>query len=92
MTSNFTYTGAVRRRQPNHSGDLTRLREVSDGYILPKPGMSAGLDWNKVVEFLESSSLDDDKFRTGTARLENAEELGSILDNLFSTRKKMDMF
>ena len=92
VTSNFTYTGAVRRRQPNHSGDLTRLREVSDGYILPNPGMSAGLDWNKVVEFLESASLDDDKFRTGTARLENAEELGSILDKLFSTKTKLDMF
>jgi len=92
VTSNFTYTGAVRRRQPNHSGDLTRLRAVSDGYILPNPGMSAGLDWNKVVEFLESPSLDDDKFRTGTARLENAEELGSILDKLFSSKTKTDMF
>jgi crotonobetainyl-CoA:carnitine CoA-transferase CaiB-like acyl-CoA transferase len=92
VTSNFTYTGAVRRRQPNHSGDLTRLRAVSDGFILPNPGIAARVNWNTVVEFLEAPELDDDKFRTPTARLENAEELGEILDRLFLSKNKMDMF
>ena len=92
VTSNFTYFGAVRRRQPNHSGDLTRLRAVSDGYILPNPGIGGRLNWNTVVEFLEAPELDDDKFRTPTARLENAEELGEILDQLFLSKNKMNMF
>ena len=92
VTSNFTYFGAVRRRQPNHSGDLTRLRAVSDGYILPNPGIGGRLNWNTVVEFLEAPALDDDKFRTPSARLENAEELGEILDRLFISKNKMDMF
>ena len=92
VTSNFTYFGAVRRRQPNHSGDLTRLRAVSDGFILPNPGIAARVNWNTVVEFLEAPELDDDKFRTPTARLENAEELGEILDRLFLSKNKMDMF
>ena len=92
VTSNFTYFGAVRRRQPNHSGDLTRLRAVSDGYILPNPGIGGRLNWNTVVEFLEAPELDDDKFRTPSARLENAEELGEILDQLFLAKNKMDMF
>ncbi|MFB3119616.1 MAG: CaiB/BaiF CoA transferase family protein, partial [Stenotrophomonas maltophilia] len=92
VTSNFTYTGAVRRRQPNHSGDLTRLRAVSDGFILPNPGIAARVNWNTVVEFLEAPELDDDKFRTPTARLENAEELGEILDRLFLSKNKMEMF
>ncbi len=92
VTSNFTYTGAVRRRQPNHSGDLTRLRAVSDGFILPNPGIAARVNWNAVVEFLEAPELDDDKFRTPTARLENAEELGEILDRLFLSKSKMEMF
>ena len=92
VTSNFTYFGAVRRRQPNHSGDLTRLRAVSDGYILPNPGIGGRLNWNTVVEFLEAPELDDEKFRTPTARLENAEELGEILDQLFLSKNKMNMF
>ena len=92
VTSNFTYFGAVRRRQPNHSGDLTRLRAVSDGYILPNPGIGGRLNWNTVVEFLEAPELDDDKFRTPTARLENAEELGKILDRIFLSKNKMDIF
>ena len=92
VTSNFTYFGGVRRRQPNHSGDLTRLRAVSDGYILPNPGIGGRLNWHTVVEFLEAPELDDDKFRTPSARLENAEVLGEILDRLFLSKNKMDMF
>ena len=45
-----------------------------------------------MVEFLEAPELDNDKFRTPSARLENAEELGEILDRLFLSKNKMDMF
>ncbi|PKB68230.1 MAG: hypothetical protein BZY81_02645 [SAR202 cluster bacterium Io17-Chloro-G4] len=92
VVNNYTNTGAVRRRQPNHSGDLTRIRQTSDGYILPNPGIGAGLNWNGVVDFLEAPELDDDKFSTPSARLANAEELGDILDRIFRTKKKFDMF
>ena len=43
VVNNFTYTGAVRRRQPNHSGDLSRIRASADGHLLPSPGLAAGL-------------------------------------------------
>ena len=92
VVDNYTYTGAVRRRQPNHSGDLTRLRAASDGYILPNPGIGAGLNWNTVVDFLEEPALDDERFSDASARLANAEELGEILDRCFETKKKADMF
>ena len=92
VVDNYTYTGAVRRRQPNHSGDLTRLRSASDGYILPNPGIGAGLNWNTVVDFLEEPALDDERFSDASARLANAEELGEILDRCFETKKKADMF
>ena len=92
VVDNYTYTGAVRRRQPNHSGDLTRLRAASDGYILPNPGIGAGLNWRSVVEFLEEPELDDERFADASARLANAEELGKILDRCFETKKKADVF
>ena len=92
VVNNYTYTGAVRRRQPNHSGDLTRLRQTSDGYILPNPGIAAGIDWNSVVEFLDAPELDDEKFSTPLARSVNAEALGEILDRYFQPHKKLDMF
>ena len=92
VVDNYTYTGAVRRRQPNHSGDLTRLRAASDGYILPNPGIGAGLNWSSVVEFLEEPELDDERFADASARLANAEELGTILDRCFETKKKTDVF
>ena len=92
VVNNYTYTGAVRRRQPNHSGDLQRLRATADGYLLPNPGLGSGLNWDSYVEFLGLPELDDDRFRTPSARLVNAEELGRILDDYFIRQNKYAMF
>ena len=92
VTNNYTYTGAVRRRQPNHTGDLTRLRAVSDGYVLPNPGIGASLNWQILVDFLEAPELDDPRFDNASARLENAEALGEILDNIFAAKQKQEIF
>jgi len=92
VVNNYTYFGAVRRRQPNHSGDLTRIRATADGHILPNPGISAGFNWQTLVDFLDLPELSDEKFTTPSARLANAEELGRILDGYFSTQNKSDMF
>ena len=92
VVNNYTYTGAVRRRQPNHSGDLTRLRETSDGHILPNPGIGTGFDWNSMVDFLGEPELDDEKFSTPLARSINAKALGEILDRYFQPQKKLDIF
>jgi len=92
VINNYTYLGAVRRRQPNHTGDLTRLRAVSDGYVLPNPGIGAGLNWQILVDFLDAPQLDDPRFDNASARLENAEALGEILDEIFATKQKRDIF
>jgi crotonobetainyl-CoA:carnitine CoA-transferase CaiB-like acyl-CoA transferase len=92
VTNNYTYTGAVRRRQPNHTGDLTRLRQVSNGYVLPNPGLGASVNWNVMVDFLEAPALDDPRFDNASVRLENAEALGEILDQIFATKDKQQIF
>ncbi len=92
VTNNYTYTGAVRRRQPNHTGDLTRLRAVSDGYVLPNPGIGASLNWQILVDFLEAPQLDDPRFDNASVRLENAEALGAILDEIFAAKRKQEIF
>ena len=92
VTNNYTYTGAVRRRQPNHTGDLTRVRAVSDGYVLPNPGLGASVDWQVLVDFLEAPELDDPRFDNPSARLENAEALGDILDQIFAAKQKQEIF
>ena len=92
VVCSYTYAGAVRRRQPNHHGDLTRKREVSDGYVLPNPGSTATSNWKTVVELMGAPELDDEKFNTSSARLANAEEFGEILDRVFLPLKKFDVF
>ena len=92
VVNNYTYTGAIRRRQPNHSGDLQRLRATADGYLLPNPGLGSGLNWSSYAEFLNLPELDDERFSTPSARLANAEELGCILDEYFIRQDKYDVF
>ena len=92
VVNNFTYSGAVRRRQPNHSGDLSRLRASSDGHLIPNPGIGAGLNWNVMVDFMGIPELGDDKFNSPSARLVNAEELGQILDDYFIRQNKYERF
>ena len=92
VTNNYTYTGAVRRRQPNHTGDLTRLRAVSDGYVLPNPGLGASVNWQVMVDFLDAPELDDSRFDSPSARLENAAALGDILDRIFAGKRKREIF
>ena len=92
VVNNFTYTGAVRRRQPNHSGDLSRIRASADGHIIPNPGLGTGLNWNTVVDFLGLPELDDEKFSTPTARLVNDQELGRILDEYLVEQNKYNRF
>ena len=92
VVNNYTYTGAVRRRQPNHTGDLSRIRATSDGYILPNPGLPTSIDMSAVADFLGAPELNNEKFNTPSARLANAEELGQVLDRRFSTLKKFETF
>ena len=92
VVSNYTYAGGVRRRQPNHSGDLTRLRTVSDGFVVPNPGVSSRVDMGEMADFLDAPELKDQKFQDPTGRLANAEELGQTLDRHFGSRKKWETF
>ena len=92
VVNNYTYTGAVRRRQPNHTGDLSRIRATSDGYILPNPGLPTSIDMSAVADFLAAPELNNEKFKTPSARLANAEELGQILDRRFGTLEKFETF
>lgn len=92
VVNNFTYTGAVRRRQPNHSGDLSRLRASSDGHLIPNPGIGTGLNWGVMVDFMDLPELGDDKFNSPSARLVNAEELGQILDSYYLKQNKYERF
>ena len=71
---------------------MTRIREVSDGYILPNPGITARLNWSVVADFLEAPELNDERFNTSSARYANPEALGEVMDRSFANKKMYDMF
>ena len=90
VVSNYTYTGAVRRRHPRHRGDLTEIRALSDGYLLPN--LQGNSRWRAMAEFLGAPELLDEKFSTVESRQANADELGRILDACLAGREKLDVF
>ena len=90
-TSSFTYTGAVKWRQPKEAGDLPRSPvPTRDGYIVPIA--FGGVDWSATAEFLESAELAEDRFSTSEARVANAGDLDRILSEAFAQHDKFDLF
>ena len=90
-TSSFAYTGAVKWRRPNETGELPRSPvETKDGYIVPIA--FGGVDWDATVDFLESEELAHERFATAEGRMENAADLDRILRDAFAQYGKEDLF
>ena len=90
-TSSFTYTGAVKWRQPKEAGDLPRSPvPTKDGYIVPI--VFGGVDWSTTAEFLESDELAEERFSTSEGRIANSGDLDRILSETFAQHEKFDLF
>ena len=90
-TSLYTYTGAVKGRQSEHTGDIPPSPvKAKDGYIVP---IAFGdVDWKTVADFLGAPELGEDRFSTAEGRLENAVELHRIVRGCTKKRNKLEMF
>ena len=90
-TSLYTYTGAIRRRQSEHSGDIPRSPvKVKDGYVVPIA--FGGVEWQTIAEFLDAPALMEPRFATPQGRLENARELHDIVSAAFAKQDRFEIF
>ncbi len=90
-TSAFTYTGAIKWRQPKETSELPRTPvPTRDGYIVPIA--FGAVDWSDTASFLESDELAAERFSTPELRVENAAELDRILRDTFAHHDKFDLF
>ncbi len=90
-TSAYTYTGAVKWRQPREAGEIPRAPvATSDGHVVPIA--FGGPNWKTIVEFLDSDELADQKFSTPELRIRNSAELDRIVTKTFAAREKFDLF
>ena len=90
-TSLYTYTGAIRRRQPPFSGDIPRRpMKTKDGYIVP---VSFGEeDWEASAELLQASELLQPQFATPELRRQNASELDEVTRAVFERQDPLELF
>lgn len=90
-TSMYTYMGAVRRRQPEASGEVPRAPlEAKDGFVVPI--FMGRAEWSHIIEFLDDPRLKVEKFATSEGRVANADELQEVVLDLFRSRSKEDFF
>lgn len=90
-TSMYTYSGAIRRRQPPASGEIPRgPMKARDGYAVPI--FMGRADWENIVEFLDDKALNEERFSTPELRIANAEELQQALEARFQEKNRVDWF
>ena len=87
----YSYMGAIRRRRPEHTGDIPRSpTEVRDGHVVP---ISFGaVDWKTTADFLDEPRLREPRFSTPEGRVANARELDQVLRESFADRGKFETF
>ena len=90
-TSLYTYTGAIRRRQPAFSGDIPRSpTKTRDGYIVPVS--FGGEDWEASAELLQAPELLQPQFATPELRRQNAPELDEVTRAVFERQDPLELF
>ena len=91
-TSLYTYSGLVRGRQENFSGDMPRNAvPANDGFIVPIH-FGGPIDWSATADFLKSDELKSENFSTADGRLKQAELLQETIETATSQWDKYELF
>ena len=88
--SSYTYTGAIKHRQPAHTGEMLREPvEVKGGYVVPI--VYGAVNWAAMAGFLDAPELADERFSTPKGRRDNAHEVREIQLECFGQWEKSEL-
>jgi crotonobetainyl-CoA:carnitine CoA-transferase CaiB-like acyl-CoA transferase len=73
----YTYMGAIKGRRPVRGSGFEELMPARDGYVVPS--VQGSQPWSVVAELIGLEELKDERFATGSGRIENGEELKELL-------------
>jgi len=89
----YIFSGGVMRRQPKVGGAFNgnNAMETKNGYVVPV--VMGNMEWSIFALSLGlTEEIDNDKFNTPAARIENSAELDEILLRNFEDKTKEDLF
>ena len=73
----FNYMGAIKGRRPVRGSGFEELMPARDGYVAPS--VQGSQPWSVVADLIGLDELRDDKFSSGSGRIEHGEELKQLL-------------
>jgi len=73
----YSYMGAIKGRRPVRSSGFEELMPARDGYVVPS--VQGSQPWSVVASLIGSEELQDERFATGSGRIEHGEELKQLL-------------
>ena len=86
----FNYMGAIKGRRPVRGSGFEELMPARDGYVVPS--VQGSQPWSVVADLIGLESLKDDKFASGSGRVEHGEELKELLVEGLSAWDRKSLF
>lgn len=73
----YEYMGAIKGRRPVRGSGFEELMPASDGYVVPS--VQGSQPWAVVADLIGGEELKDQKYASGSGRIEHGEELRELL-------------
>lgn len=86
----YDYMGAIKGRRPVRGSGFEELMPARDGYVVPS--VQGSQPWSVVAELIGLAELEDEKFASGSGRIEHGEELKALLTRGLADWDRMPLF
>ena len=73
----YSYMGAIKGRRPVRGSGFEELMPARDGYVIPS--VQGSQPWSTVAELIGVPELQDERFASGSGRIEFGEEIHDLL-------------
>ena len=86
----YSYMGSIKGRRPTRGSGFEELIPAKDGYVVPS--VQGSQPWSVVAELIGGESLTDERFASGSGRIEHGEELKQLLIEGLAGWDRKDLF
>ncbi|MDE2843049.1 MAG: CoA transferase [Chloroflexota bacterium] len=86
----FNYMGAIKGRRPIRGSGFEELMPARDGYVVPS--VQGSQPWSVVADLIGLEELEDEKFSSGSGRIEHGEELKELVARGLSKWDRKPLF
>ena len=86
----YSYMGAIKGRRPIQGSGFEELMPAQDGYVVPS--VQGSQPWSVVADLIGGAELKDERFATGSGRIEHGEELKQLLIEHLANWDRKELF